>query len=205
MLGAYHMDKMVTGDTLAPGQKVIALKENGFRCNGISSVRKALSMQYGEQWWNNPDAEADIKAAATPSVLYDTFINTIHGWFAEDWKAEIKLHAIVHLSGGGVKEKFGHDLVMERGFSATLNNLCEPSEIMLKCAIWRGMSDEEFYEAWNGGQGMLLVVDEDEADACVARAADFDIKAQVCGTIEKNDTPSLTLQSKLSDKEIIYT
>lgn len=205
MIGAYHSDKMVTGDTLAAGQKVIALKERGFRCNGISSVRKALKMQYGETWWSNPEAEVDIKAAATPSVLYDTFVNTIHGWFAPDWQAEMQLHAIVHLSGGGVKEKFGHDLVMERGLSAALDDLWEPPEIMKKCATWRGLSDEEFYEAWNGGQGMLLVVDEADAEKCALRAADFGLEAKVCGTIEKNDTPSVTVHSKLSGKEIVYS
>ncbi|MDA8597208.1 AIR synthase related protein, partial [Candidatus Pacebacteria bacterium] len=145
MLGVYHKEKMVTGDSLAPGQKVIALKEDGFRCNGISSLRKALVMQYGKEWWNNPDATEDIKAAAAPSVLYDQFVNSLHGWYAEDWQAEVTLHAIVHLSGGGIKEKFANDLVLQRGFSATLDDLFEPPEIMKKCADWRGIEDEEFY------------------------------------------------------------
>ena len=51
MLGAYTKDKMITGSTIAAGQVIIALKENGFRCNGISSVRKALAMKYGKTWW----------------------------------------------------------------------------------------------------------------------------------------------------------
>ena len=205
MLGAYHKDKIVIGDTLLPGQKVIALKERGFRCNGISSVRKALAMQYGKVWWSNPDAKDDTQAAAAPSVLYDVFVNTIHGWYAKDFEPEMKLHAIVHLSGGGIVEKFGNDLILKRGLSASLNNLCEPAEIMRKCAKWRGIGDEEFYEAWNGGQGMLLVVDTADADQCVLRAKDFGLEAQICGDITKESKPTLTIHSKLSGAVVTKT
>lgn len=204
MLGVYHKDKVVTGDTLKSGQVVVALKENGFRCNGISSVRKALAMQYGETWWSNPEAEADIKAAATPSVLYDKFVNTLMGWYAADFTPEVALHAILHISGGGIKEKLGHDLLFKRGFSAELTDLFTPPEIMQKCAAWRGIKDEEFYEAWNGGQGMLLVVDESEADRVVACAADFGLEAKVSGTITASDTPELTIHSQLSDTIVKY-
>lgn len=203
--GVYHKDKMVTGDTLAPGQKVIALAEQGFRCNGISSVRKAFSIQYGNEWWKNPDALADIKEAAAPSLLYDVFVNTMHGWYAKDFQPEIALHAIVHLSGGGIKEKFGNDLLKARKLSATLDNLCEPASIMKKCAEWRGLEAEEFYETWNGGQGLLLVVDDADADRCITRARDFGIKAQICGEItEQVNGQTLRIHSKLFNTTVTY-
>ena len=203
--GVYHKDKMVTGDTLAPGQKVIALQEQGFRCNGISSVRKALAMQYGKEWWTNTDATEDIKAAAAPSLLYDVFINTIHGWYAKDYKPEFVLHAIVHLSGGGIKEKFGNDLLKSHGLSATLDNLFDPALIMKKCAEWRGLGAEEFYETWNAGQGVLLVVDTEDAERCVKRAEDFGISAQICGEITKAETGQvLEVHSKLFNTIVRY-
>jgi phosphoribosylaminoimidazole (AIR) synthetase len=162
-------------------------------------------MQYGTQWWSNPDAQEDIKAAAAPSLLYDVFVNTIHGWYAKDFIPEMKLHAIVHLSGGGIKEKFGADLLKPRGFSAVLDNLYDPAVIMQKCAQWRGIGGDEFYETWNAGQGMLLVVDASDADRCVSRAKDFGIEAQVCGEIAKNDTdPTLTITSKLFNTTVTY-
>jgi phosphoribosylformylglycinamidine cyclo-ligase len=204
MTGVYMKEKMVTGDTLAAGQKVIALKEQGFRCNGISSVRKAFAMHYGPEWWKNADAQADMKAAAAPSLLYDVFVNTLHGWYAPDFKAEMPLHAIVHLSGGGIIEKFGKDLLVARGLGAVLDTLCDPAPIMKKCAEWRGIHGEEFYETWNAGQGMLLVVDEKDADRCVARAKDFHIEAQVCGEIvSPQGGNTLTIVSKLFNTTII--
>ena len=205
MIGAYHKDKMITGEKLAPGQIIIALKEEGFRCNGISSMRKALKERFGKEWWKNPEAGKSIKQAAHPSVLYDMYINTLHGWVDKDFKPEITIHAIVHLSGGALKEKLAKDVLFPKNLSAELFDLWEPPEIMRRCAEWRKITDEEFYEVWHGGQGMLLIIDEQDADHCIKRANDFGIKAKIAGKITKENTPQVSINSKLTPgKNIIY-
>jgi phosphoribosylformylglycinamidine cyclo-ligase len=203
MIGAYHKDKMITGETLLPGQVVIALKEEGFRCNGISALRSALREKFGEKWFENPVAKESIKLAATPSVLYDTFVTTLHGWFAKDFKAEIPIHGIVHLSGGAFKEKLGRDILFPRGLSVELTDLWQPPQIMKDCASWKNMTDEDFYEVWNAGQGMLLVVDEKDADYCIKRASEFSIFAKVAGVITQENVPQITIHSKLHEGTII--
>lgn len=205
MIGAYHKDKMITGESLASGQVIIALKENGFRCNGISSIRKAFQVKFGKEWWKNEEAKESIKLAATPSVLYDAYVNTLHGWFAKDFIPEIKIHSVVHLSGGALKEKLAKDVLFPKQLSAEIDNLWEPPIIMRECALWRNISDDEFYEVWHGGQGMLLVVDGKDADYCIKRAKDFNIQAQVAGKITKENNPKITILSKLTPgKKIIY-
>ena len=205
MIGAYHEDKMITGNTITPGQVLIALKENGFRCNGISSLRKSLALKFGQEWWNNPKAKGSIKEAAVPSVLYDTYLATLNGWFANDFKEEIKIHGIAHLSGGAIKEKLAKDILFPRGLSAVIDDLWDPPAIMRKCAEWRGLSDEEFYEVWNGGQGMLLIVDKKDADYCIKRAKRFLIKAKMVGYITKDKNQNVKIVSKLTNgKEVLY-
>lgn len=204
MIGAYHKDKMITGNTIKAGQVIIALKENGFRSNGISSVRKAFTMKYGEKWWQNPDAKNDIKKAAEKSVLYDKFINTLHGWYNADFKPEIEIHSVVHLSGGAMREKLAHDILFPKGLGANITDLWEPAEILADCAKWREMSDDEFYETWHGGQGMLLVINEEDSAHCLKRAVDFGIKAKLAGVITKEEKPTVRIISKLNGKEVIY-
>ena len=205
MIGAYHPNKMITGETLASGQAIIALRERGFRCNGISSVRKALQIKFGKSWWKNPKAKKSIRETASSSVLYDLFVNTLHGWYNKNFQPEIKIHAVVHLSGGAFREKLAKDLLFPKKLSAEILNLWKPPKIMRDCALWRGMSDEEFYEAWNGGQGMLLIVDKRDADYCIKRAKDFGVKAKICGRIMKEGNPKVLLDSKLTPgKKIIY-
>jgi phosphoribosylformylglycinamidine cyclo-ligase len=205
MIGVYYKEKMITGDDLASGQVVVALKEDGFRCNGISSVRKAFRSHFGDLWWENPEAKESLKLAATPSVLYDPLINTLHGWFAKDLKPEVPIYAVIHLSGGAIKEKFAKDMLFPRGLSAKLDDLWEPPLIMRQCAEWRGVSDEEFYEMWNGGQGMMLAIDEDKSDYVIKRARDFGISARVAGKITKESKPLVSINSKLTKgKKIVY-
>jgi len=205
MIGAYHKDKMITGKNLKPGQVIIALKENGFRCNGISSIRKALKEKYGLEWWKNPEARDSVRQAATPSVLYDNYINTLHGWFSKNFKPEITIHSVVHLSGGAFKEKLAKDVLFPKKLSAELYDLWEPPKIMRECAFWRNITDEEFYEVWHGGQGMLLIVNEKDAPHCIKRAKDFSIEAKVVGKITKEKEPKVSIISKLTPgKKIIY-
>ncbi len=205
MIGAYHKDKMITGESLRDGQVIIALKEQGFRCNGISAVRAALKDKFGERWYENKDAQKSIKLAAAPSLLYDVFINTIHGWYDKNFQAEVKIHGLVHLSGGGIKEKLAKDMLLPRSLSAELTDLYDPPQIMKDCAAWHNIDDEEFYEVWNGGQGMLLIVKEKDAETTIKRANDFDLQAKICGKITKAAKPQVVIDSKLNPgKKIIY-
>lgn len=202
MTGVYHPEKMILGDTLAPGQVVVVLRDT-FRSNGISSVRKALALRFGEHWWNNPDAREYVAEAATPSTQYDRFINGLHGWFAPSLKAKVKLRLVSHLSGGAFRGKFG-DLLKAQGLSAVLDDLFEPPPIMKQCAEWRGLSPEECYETWNGGQGALLVVDEAEADLVIQEAQVAGISAQVAGNITRQHEFTVSIKSKFEHRWIQY-
>ena len=96
-------------------------------------------------------------------------------------------------------------MIISKGLSATLDNLYQPPAIMTKCAQWRKVVDEEFYEMWNGGQGMLLIIDEKDVALCVSRAKEFGLEAQLCGEITLTESPTVTVHSRLSDCTITYT
>lgn len=204
MLGVYHPDKMIRGDKLAPGQKVIVLRDS-FRSNGISSVRKALAMKYGPEWWKNPAATPEVLAAAAPSALYDRMLNRANGWFnwGKKFAPEIEVRLIVHLSGGAFESKLGLDILQPLGLTAELPNLFAPSDIMRKCAEWRGMGEEECYRTWNGGQGALVVVDEKDVQAFLDLAAFFSIEAQVAGDIVKGQGYNVAIRSQFGSGKLI--
>lgn len=206
MIGAYHDDKMILGNTLQPGQVVIVFRDD-FRDNGISSVRKALAMKYGEQWYDNPDALEDIKACATPSAQYDRMFNEAQGWFNyPSFEPLVSVHLIAHLSGGAFKSKLGEDLLAPQGLSAKLHNLFTPPAIMQKCKKWRGMSDEEAYTTWNGAQGALAVVDVCDIEKMINLAMKYDVIPQIAGVIEeKNSDYTVAIKSQFSsDDHWIY-
>ncbi len=205
MFGIYDEDNMITGKNVKPGQIVMALKENGFRSNGISSLRTALRMKFGTTWWSNPDAMEAVTEASTPSVLYDKFLTTINGWDPDKLDRRIPVSFIAHLSGGGIKSKFAEDIILRQGLSAMLDNLYEPVPIMAQCRKWRDMSDDEAYATWHGGQGVLAVIDAEYEGKFIDVAAEFGKRAQKCGDIletPSGEKPSVRVISKFSGQEI---
>ncbi len=199
--GVFHLEHRVRRDELKPGQIVIALREHGFRCNGISSVRKALEHKYGGTWQSNEAAHDAVYAAAAPSLLYMRLLTDVLGWGEK--AACMPIYALAHVTGGGIPGKFAEDLLFPAGLSAELDDLWKPAAIMQDCAEWRGISEEESYRAWNGGQGMLVVLDRSDVDRCLALAQEHMIEAKVCGEIVKRSTPELVIHSKYTKGEVL--
>jgi len=138
-----------------------------------------------------------------PSILYDRFLATANGWFDVNFEAIFKMYLIVHVTGGAIKSKFAEDILFPMGLSARLDNLWEPPKIMKDCAEWRGMSDQECYAVWNGGQGMLVVVDQADNERFIAMAKEFGIEAKVCGEITRESQPSVIIFSKFTEDKVI--
>lgn len=203
MFGIYEEQRMILGNTLKEGQIIAVLKENGFRSNGISTVRKALAFRFGSEWWNNPEAKTAIRLCAEPSVLYDLFLAEANGWTGSN---RIPMHLIVHLTGGSWKSKMGEDILFPQGLSADLNGLFDPPRIMADCAKWRGMSDLEAYKTWNGGQGVAVVLEEEDFDKLIDLADLYGIVIRNAGRIVKRSAgkePSIRIKSKFGSGEWI--
>jgi len=203
-LGVYNPKTIITGDKVRKDMLVMALRELGFRNNGISSVRKGFALHYGKDWHNNPGARDDILAAATPAVLYDSFLEKANGWHSPDFQPEIPMYLIVHVTGGAIKSKFAKDILFPRGLSAELDNLWDLPPIMRKCAEWRGINDEELYKTWNGGQGVLVVIEEKDADRFISIGETFGIEVKACGRITKEQKPQVVIHSMLNGEKIPY-
>ena len=192
--GICHPHKIIYGDRVQAGDVVIALKENGFRSNGISLVRKAFQKHYGADYQINGSAQSDLDKATEPSVLYDPLLTTAHGWYENGLQPLFDLRLIAHLTGGGI-EKFV-ELLRPTGLSANLFDLYEPPDIMARCGEWMDVSQHEFYRTWNGGQGMLVVVPHHEGVDFMNFAGTYGIDAKVCGLIRESETTSVTINSK---------
>lgn len=200
-VGVYHPKKMITGESLRPGQVVIALKDS-FRSNGFSSLRKALEAHFGPGFWTDPKVQKALRAAAEPAKVYSKFLAYLNGWYRTGGLLGpiVRVHYVAHLTGGGIETKFFKDGLQPRGLSANLSDLHEPPQIMKDCAKWRGLSDPECYTTFNGGQGLLLVVDEDFVPAVLSAAPFYELQAKVAGVIEKKRRPRVKIRSQFTGK-----
>ena len=198
--GFFHPNNVITGERVRVGQHIIALREKGLRSNGGSSVRKAFKMRFGDNWFQDRDAVNYILAAAEPSVIYDPFLAAMNGWPGTEPVVRVSL--IVHLTGGSFRGKFFDDFLKRHEFSAVLDDLFPPPEIMQLCGEWRGFDSAGFYDTFHGGQGALVVVEPKDSAHFIARAEKAGIEAKVCGKIMGRDArPELYIKSKYKPGE----
>ena len=202
----FNPANVITGANVRVGQKIVALKEKGFRSNGGGSVRKALEMRFGDNWYVEPEAQPYIQLAAAPSILYDEFLTHMNGWSSAGLTPIVRASLIVHLTGGSFRGKFFEDFLVRHGFSATLYDLFEPPEILRLCGEWRGFDSEGFYETFHGGQGGIVVMDTEDVGEFIRTAAElYGIEAKECGEITNatDSKPQLTIESKFGARETI--
>lgn len=207
MLGVNHPDKVISGQTMKSGQRVIALRD-GLRSNGGSQARAYLRQRFSEgygSWWLNPAAKGVIADMASPAVLYDYFLATVNGWHNETFDPLIRMHAIAHISGGGIPMKFGQDVLFRCGLSAVLDDLWRPPQFMADCVRDMKIGDAEAYTIFNGGQGALVVIDDDDIGKFLRLANTYSIEAYPAGYIYKSHSggPRLKITSKFSGKEFV--
>lgn len=186
-------DRLFTGKEIKTGDQIVALKENGFRSNGLSLARKILELNFGENWHEKDDLAEKL---LVPSIIYSKAICKITGGFADESLAEV--HGVVHVTGGGVPGKLGR-VLKASGLGADLPNLYAPCELMSELQKLGNVSDAEAYRAWNMGQGMLVITPEGEKVVELLR--EQGIEAKIAGEVVEGGKITI----KTSDaKELVF-
>lgn len=190
-----NKDKLLTGKEIKPGDYVVSFKEDGFRSNGLSLVRKVFQRIYGEEWHKKELNNIPIgKLVLTPSRIYCKAIIDAHGGL--DTKKRAEIHGVAHITGGGIPGKLGRSLKAS-GFGADLYDLFEPSEIMLHCQKVGNITDKEAYITWNMGNGMLVITSEPEKIIQIAQ--ENRIQAKIAGKIREEK--GIRITNKGNNKE----
>ena len=174
-------DRMFTGKKIKEGDYLVGLREEGFRSNGLSLVRKIMKNNHGDNWhqvsWKNGNVSlADL--ALTPSKIYTAAVVGMFGGYNGEPKTEV--HGVAHITGGGVPGKLGR-VLKPSGLGAVIDEPFEPSEFMEYLQALGNVSDIEAYKTWNMGQGMIIVTPKPEEVIKIAR--DYRIPAQCIGRI----------------------
>lgn len=187
-------DRMLTGNEIREGDSIVALKENGFRCNGWSLVRKIFKDIHGEEWHKEPFEGSTLGLQAlTPSKIYSRFVVGLHGGFATPGITQ--LSGVAHITGGGLPEKMARMLRPSK-LGARLDNLFDLPAVMSYCQKIGHISDADAYSAWNMGQGMMLVTSDPET--VLVEAKKKGISAQIAGEIIRE--PRIIITSKGTEK-----
>ena len=152
--GADLPDGVVAGDVL------LGLASDGVHSNGYSLVR-AIVAQSGLEWDDPcPWGEGTLGAALlAPTRLY-----------VKQALAAVRaggVHALAHITGGGLTENLPRVLPQGLGAEIDLNSWALPP-VFQWLADQGGMEQAEMLKTFNAGVGMVLSVSADQADAISA-------------------------------------
>jgi phosphoribosylformylglycinamidine cyclo-ligase len=192
-------DRLFTGCEIKVGDRIVALKELGFRSNGLSLVRKIAEKVYGSEWQDQDFEGKKLgELVLEPSRIYSKLVCELNGGFSSEPKAEI--HGVAHITGGGVPGKLGR-ILKASGYGANLDNLFDPAPAMLHLQEVGNVPDKDAYQAWNMGQGMMIVTPEPEKVIEIAKT--YNIDAQVAGVVTEDS--AIKINSKgFEEKELIF-
>ncbi len=179
-VGAVEKSKILTGQSVKPGDVVLGLASHGVHSNGFSLVRKCI--ERAEQAGTMPDTVDGMpfkEAVMRPTRLY------VKNVLAALTKHPIK--ALAHITGGGLLENIPR--VLPEGTAAHLKKGSWPqSELFAWLQATAGIDDIEMNRTFNNGIGMVVVIDAAEADACAATLRELGETVYAIGAIaDKGD------------------
>ncbi|SEQ84365.1 phosphoribosylformylglycinamidine cyclo-ligase [Thalassovita taeanensis] len=142
---------------VAPGDVLLGLGSNGVHSNGYSLVRKLVEVS-GLSWDTDcPWDEGTLgEALLAPTRLYVTQ--------ALEAVRAGGVHALAHITGGGLTENLPR--VLPEGMGATIDlNSWDLPGVFAWLGQVGGMAQAEMLKTFNCGVGMILVVDAERAEA----------------------------------------
>ncbi|MFK8051966.1 MAG: phosphoribosylformylglycinamidine cyclo-ligase [Woeseiaceae bacterium] len=153
-VGAVSRPNIIDGSSIETGDAMIGIASSGPHSNGYSLIRRVLEradepldLQVGDQTLG--------EALLAPTRIYVKPLLELQN--------VIKVKGLAHITGGGLTENIPR--VLPKGLSASLNLGSWP---MLPVFDWlqsRGnIEDSEMRRTFNAGIGMVVVVDQKDAE-----------------------------------------
>ena len=200
-IGVVERDELIDGSAVRPGDAIVGLAASGLHSNGFALVRSILERwdvpydrPYQEQLRRSlGDAAADAAIAAEPAhglaALGDVLLapTRIYARPVLAARATLRLsgddlHGLAHVTGGGLPGN------VPRALPATLGARLDPARwpvpsIMRLVGALGGLDDAELRATFNGGLGMVAVVDPRAAEATVEAFAAQGLAAWPVGEV----------------------
>ncbi len=175
-VGIVDKDKIITGEKVAVGNKIVGIPSSGIHSNGYSLVRKVF---FDKMDMKVTDYVEDLgetlgEALLTPTRIYAKACDAVLPNF------DVK--GIVHITGGGFFENIPRILPEGTAVSIDVGTWKVPPVFpyIKKCG---NIDRKEMFSTFNMGVGMMMVVDAADADAVVKALQAAGEDASVIGEI----------------------
>jgi len=175
-VGLVDRSKILSPDTVAPGDLILALPSSGVHSNGFSLVRRVLDVEHADLSTPLP-ALAGLSLGETLLTPTRIYVRPVLALLKQ-----LSVHGISHITGGGFYENIPRCL--PEGLAARIDRgAVRVPPIFPLIAEKGGISDREMFNTFNMGVGMTLVVPRAEAPEALALLKEQGEEAYVLGDI----------------------
>lgn len=172
-VGVVEKSKIIDPEQVKKGDLVLGLESNGTHSNGYSLIRKVIEVS-GANLSDPFEGHTLGEALLAPTKIYVKPILEILQ------KSEV--HAIAHITGGGITENIPRAIPDGLGVSIDLN-AWQPPAVFGWLATEGNIDKDEMLLTFNYGIGMTLIVPESSVDNIKTILNSFDIKSFVIGEV----------------------
>ncbi|MCX4188172.1 phosphoribosylformylglycinamidine cyclo-ligase [Methylophaga sp. OBS4] len=152
-VGVVEKDAVIDGSQVAVGDKLIGLASSGPHSNGYSLIRKILERS-GEALTAEFDGSTLGGHLLAPTRIYVKSLLQL--------TEKINIHALSHITGGGLLENIPR--VLPEGVKAVIDaNSWQRPAIFDWLQQQGNVEDQEMYRTFNNGIGMVVVVADNDA------------------------------------------
>ncbi len=160
-VGAVDRKKIINGSTIKPGDVLIGLKSSGIHSNGYSLVRKLFGENIYEL--NRFDDELGAKPIdilLTPTRIYVKSILALI--------KNVNVKGIAHITGGGFIENIPR--IFPEGVGCVIDTKSYEVPAVFRVMKQKAeLSDEQIYNTFNMGIGMVVCVKKHDVKKAIAQ------------------------------------
>jgi len=172
-VGAVEKSKIITGNTIVPGDVVLAIGSSGAHSNGYSLVRKIIE-RAGAKPSDDLGGRPLGDVVMAPTQIYvKPLLKLI---------SEIDVKGMAHITGGGLVDNVPR--VLPENTQAVLHrDSWQMPELFRWLQMKGGVADAEMVRVFNCGIGMAVIVSPSQADAAIKSLTAQGLKAWTVGEV----------------------
>ncbi|MEM9542787.1 MAG: phosphoribosylformylglycinamidine cyclo-ligase [Cyanobacteria bacterium P01_E01_bin.42] len=157
-VGIVEKERLLAGDRVAVGDRIIALPSQGVHSNGFSLVRKIIDAQ--ELHWSD---RLSVFAERTLGEVFLTPTQIYVQPILAALRSGLDIHGMAHITGGGLPENLPRCL--GEGCSVAIDRLAWQAPAVFQWLAEQGeVPEKAMWETFNMGIGFAIVVPSQQVE-----------------------------------------
>ncbi|MDH5181595.1 MAG: phosphoribosylformylglycinamidine cyclo-ligase [Gammaproteobacteria bacterium] len=182
-VGVVEKSRILTGETVRPGDVLLGLGSSGPHSNGYSLIRKIIEVSKADL--NQPFDGATLgERLLAPTRIYVKPLL--------DVLPQVEIHALAHITGGGLLENLPR--VLPDNCAAVIDKDSWTMPAVFDWLQQQGnVAQQEMYRTFNCGIGMVAVAAAEDAEQAVQLLQQHQLDVWTIGKIETATGPEQVL------------